>query len=407
MTLAVAVLGALDTKAEEYGYLIELLRGHGVDVLLLDTGVLGSSRGPRPDIGAGEIAAAAGTTLEQLRERGDRASGLAAMAAGAAVLLRRLHEAGRIRGAMALGGTGGTSVAAEAFRVLPLGVPKIIVSTAASGNTAAYVGETDLVLMPSVTDVAGLNRLLRRVIGNAAAAMAGMLAASPDDRPASERSIGASMFGLTTPCVDEARRSFDAIGWETVVFHMTGSGGRALEQLIRDGWLDGVLDVTTTELADELVGGVFDAGPGRLTGAAAAGLPQVVSVGALDMVNFGARDTVPARFADRRLHVHNASVTLMRTSPEECAELGRRLATRVSATSGPATVFLPLRGISGIATLDEPFWDPEADRALFDAVRAHLDRSRVDLVELDTDINDPDFATAMAERLMTYLGDPR
>ena len=217
----------------------------------------------------------------------------------------------------------------------------MIVSTAASGHTTPYVGISDLILVPSVTDVAGLNRLLRTVIANAAAGMAGMVLRGPLPERSTRRSIGASMFGVTTPCVTEARRQLDGDGFETLVFHMTGVGGRALEQLIRQGWVDGVLDVTTTELADELVGGVFSAGPERLTGAAAMGVPQVVSVGALDMVNFGPTDTVPSQFAGRRLHRHNAAVTLMRTTPDECAELGRRLALRVSASTAPAASFCP------------------------------------------------------------------
>jgi uncharacterized protein (UPF0261 family) len=329
---------------------------------------------------------------------------MAIMTVGVTAICRRLLDEGRLDGAMALGGTGGTSVASAAFRSLPLGVPKMIVSTAASGNTTPYVEISDLILVPSVTDVAGLNRLLRTVIANAAAGMAGMVLRGPLPERSTVRSIGASMFGVTTPCVAEARRQLDGDGFETLVFHMTGVGGRALEQLIREGWVDGVLDVTTTELADELVGGVFSAGPERLTGAAAMGVPQVVSVGALDMVNFGPADTVPAAFAGRRLHRHNASVTLMRTTPDECAELGRRLALRVSASTGPAAVFLPLRGISIIATPDGPFFDPEADRALFDAIRTTLDRDRVRLVEIDTHINDPVFATAMVDTLLGFVG---
>jgi uncharacterized protein (UPF0261 family) len=326
------------------------------------------------------------------------------MANGAATVLARLHGEGKIDGALALGGTGGTSIAAEAFKRLPLGVPKLIVSTAASGDTRAYVGETDLVLMPSVTDVAGVNRLSARILANAAAAIAGMVSTPAPETVGNDRQlVAASMFGVTTPAVTTAREHLEGIGYEVLVFHMTGVGGRTLESLARDGWLHGVLDVTTTELADELVGGVFSAGPERLTAAASKGIPQVVSVGALDMVNFGPRDTVPAEFESRNLYVHNPSVTLMRTTPEECAELGRRLATRVSATTGKATVFLPLKGISAIAGEGGPFYDAAADRALFDAIRTNLDRDRVELVELDLAINDPPFALAMADKLHAYV----
>jgi uncharacterized protein (UPF0261 family) len=399
----VVLLGSLDTKGQEYEFLRNRLAGHGVDVVLIDFGVMGPPETPS-DITAAEVAAAGGSNLEAIRTGGDRGDAMAIMTVGVTAICRRLLDEGRLDGAMALGGTGGTSVASAAFRSLPLGVPKMIVSTAASGNTTPYVEISDLILVPSVTDVAGLNRLLRTVIANAAAGMAGMVLRGPLPERSTVRSIGASMFGVTTPCVAEARRQLDGDGFETLVFHMTGVGGRALEQLIREGWVDGVLDVTTTELADELVGGVFSAGPERLTGAAAMGVPQVVSVGALDMVNFGPADTVPAAFAGRRLHRHNASVTLMRTTPDECAELGRRLALRVSASTGPAAVFLPLRGISIIATPDGPFFDPEADRALFDAIRTTLDRDRVRLVEIDTHINDPVFATAMVDTLLGFVG---
>jgi uncharacterized protein (UPF0261 family) len=398
----VVLLGSLDTKGAEYEFLRGRLVEHGMATLLIDTGVMGQDK-TVADIGPAEVAAKAGADLETLRNKHDRGEALEAMTSGATAILGDLYAEGRLDGVMALGGTGGTAVASAAFRELPLGVPKLIVSTAASGATAPYVAESDLILVPSVTDVAGLNRLLRTVIANAAAAMAGMVSRGPLPAGVAQRVIGASMFGVTTPCVTEARRLLDDLDFETLVFHMTGTGGRTLEQLIRQGWVDGVLDVTTTELADELVGGVFSAGPGRLTGAAAMGVPQVVSVGALDMVNFGPVDTVPQQFARRQLHRHNASVTLMRTTPDECAELGRRLADRVSSSTGRAAVFLPLRGVSAIATADGPFYDPNADGALFDAIRAGLDRSRVELIEVDTDINDPAFAASMVSTLLEFL----
>lgn len=398
----VVLLGTLDTKGVEYAFVRDRLAGAGVDTVVVDVGVLGEPAFPA-DVSRAEVAEAAGADLTELAAAGDRGAAVAAMAAGAVRILGRLHAQGRLDGALALGGTGGTSIAAEAFRQLPLGVPKIIVSTAASGDTRAYVDVSDLVLFPSVTDVAGVNRLSARILSNAAAAVAGMVNTAPppagDDRPL----LAASMFGVTTPCVTAARESLEGKGYEVLVFHMTGVGGRTLEQLAADGWLSGVLDVTTTELADELVGGVFSAGSGRLTAAGAAGVPQVVSVGALDMVNFGPRDTVPARFESRNLYVHNASVTLMRTTPEECAELGTRLASRLSTTTGPATLFLPLRGVSAIAVEGGPFHDPAADAALFEAIRANLDRERVDLVELDLDVNDPAFAAAMSDTLDGYV----
>lgn len=398
----VALLGTLDTKGAEYAFVIERLRAAGVDALVVDAGVLGTPT-LDADVTRAEVAEAAGASISDLAAAADRGAAVTTMARGAAVVLQRLVDAGSIDGALALGGTGGTSIAAEAFRAVPLGTPKVIVSTAASGDTSMYVGVTDLVLFPSVTDVAGVNRLSRQVLANAAAAMAGMvtkeLPPASDDRPL----VAASMFGVTTQGVTIAREELEQRGYEVLVFHMTGVGGRTLEHLAATGWLVGILDITTTELADELVGGVFSAGDARLTAAGAAGIPQVVSVGALDMVNFGPRDTVPEQFADRNLYVHNPSVTLMRTTPQECAELGTRLARRLAGATGPTSLFLPLRGVSAIAVEGQPFYDPQADQALFDAVRNTLTDTDVEVVELDLAVNDPGFATAMATRLDDYL----
>ncbi|HEY4702641.1 MAG TPA: Tm-1-like ATP-binding domain-containing protein, partial [Streptosporangiaceae bacterium] len=330
----------------------------------------------------------------------DRGAAITAMAEGAEVVIRRLYEEGRLDGALALGGTGGTSIATRAFRPLPLGVPKVVVSTAASGNTADYIRETDLVLMPSVTDIAGLNRISTRILANAAAAVAGMVTSAPLPAAAAGRPmVAASMFGVTTPCITRARARLETLGYEVLVFHMTGTGGRTLESLAAQGLLAGVLDATTTELADELVGGIFSAGPDRLSAAGKAGIPQVVSVGALDMVNFGPMDTVPAQFKDRNLYVHNPITTLMRTTAAENTELGTRLARRLSAATGPTSLFLPLRGVSAIDVDGAPFRDEAADRALFSAIHDGLDTQRVELVEMDTDINDDRFADAMADRL--------
>ncbi|WP_433159259.1 Tm-1-like ATP-binding domain-containing protein [Kribbella sp. CA-247076] len=398
----VVLLGTLDTKGEEYAFVRDRLTAAGLTVVVVDAGVLGEPR-LTADVPREDVAAAAAADLAALRDAADRGAAVTAMAAGAAAVVRRLSDQGRCDGALALGGTGGTSIAAEAFRGLPLGVPKVIVSTAAAGDTSAYLRETDLVLMPSVVDVAGVNRLSARILANAAAAVAGMVTAEPvevaDDKPL----VAASMFGVTTPAVDAARGRLGELGYEVLVFHMTGTGGRTLESLAASGQLAGVLDLTTTELADELVGGVFSAGPDRLTAAGRAGIPQVVSVGAMDMVNFGPRDTVPAEFADRKLFVHNPSVTLMRTTPAECAELGRRLALRLNGATGPTALLLPLRGVSAIAVGGGVFHDPDADAALFGAIRDTLDRSVVELVEVDAAINDEAFAHAAANMLNTYL----
>ena len=395
----VVLVGTLDTKGAENEFVRDRLRAAGVDVLVVDTGVLEPPGFP-PDITRQEVAAAAGADFEALVAARDRGAAITAMASGAEAVVRRLHEEGRLDGALALGGTGGTSIATRAFRALPLGVPKLVVSTAASGNTADYIRETDLILMPSVTDIAGLNRISTRILANAAAAVAGMVLAAPLPAAAAGRPmVAASMFGVTTPCITRARARLETLGYEVLVFHMTGTGGRTLESLAAQGLLAGVLDATTTELADELVGGIFSAGPDRLSAAGKAGLPQVVSVGALDMVNFGPMDTVPAEFKDRNLYVHNPITTLMRTTAEENTELGTRLARRLNAATGPTSLFLPLRGVSAIDVDGAPFRDEAADRALFGAIQDELDTQKVELVEMDTDVNDDRFADAMADRL--------
>lgn len=395
----VVLVGTLDTKGAENDFVRERLRAAGVEVLVVDAGVL-EAPAFTPDITRQEVAAAAGADFGSLVAARDRGAAITVMAQGAAVVVRRLYDAGRLDGALALGGTGGTSIATRAFRELPLGVPKIVVSTAASGNTAGYIGETDLVLMPSVVDIAGLNRISTRILSNAAAAMAGLVNAAPLPSDESPRPmVAASMFGVTTPCITRARARLEALGYEVLVFHMTGTGGRTMESLAAQGLLAGVLDATTTELADELVGGIFSAGPDRLSAAGRAGIPQVVSVGALDMVNFGPMDSVPRQFRERNLYVHNPITTLMRTTPGECAELGARLAERLSRATGPASLFLPLRGISAIDVPGGPFHDEAADRALFGAIHDKLDTKRVELVEMDTDVNDTRFADAMADRL--------
>lgn len=402
--MAVLLIGTLDTKGEEYAFMAERLRAAGVEVLLADCGTGGPPRGFEPDIPREEFARLGGADLGALTDRG---AAVSAMAVGAATLARRLHAEGRIDGVLAAGGSGNTAIATAAMRALPVGVPKLMVSTMAAGDTSDYVGASDVCFMPSVTDVAGINSISGRILANAAAAMAGMVHAPPVELQARRPLVGATMFGVTTPCVTRAREALEERGYEVLVFHATGTGGRAMEGLVADGFLAGVLDVTTTELCDDLVGGVLSAGPLRLQAAGDAGLPQVVSVGALDMVNFGARETVPPQFEDRTLYVHNPQVTLMRTTADESAELGRRIARKLSAATGPVSLFLPLRGVSMIDVEGQPFHDPDADAALFAALREGIDRDRVELVELDCDVNDPAFADAMVEKLDGYLREAR
>jgi uncharacterized protein (UPF0261 family) len=393
----VVLIGTLDTKGREYAYLRDHVREAGVDVLLLDVGVLGAPLA-EPDVRRDEVARAGGTDLETLADAGDRGAAVEAMASGAAKIVKRLYDEGRLDGALALGGSGGTAIAAEAMRALPVGVPKLIVSTMASGDTRPYVGASDVTMMYSVVDIAGINPLSERILLNAAAAIAGMAKAERREVGGGKPLVGATMFGVTTPCVTRARERLEELGYEVLVFHATGTGGQSMEALMRSGFITAALDITTTELADDLVGGVLSAGPDRLQAAGELGIPQVVSLGALDMVNFGPIETVPPEFKDRLLYKHNPTVTLMRTAPDECAELGRRIARKLNAARGPLTLFIPLRGVSLIATEGQVFHDPAADEALFGALREHLDPD-VDVREVDTDINDPEFALAVADTL--------
>jgi uncharacterized protein (UPF0261 family) len=399
--MSVFLFATLDTKGREAAFLRDELARAGVRVQIVDTGCTGEPA-IRADITREEVFALAGTTLAAMRERADRGEAVDRAARGAAELARRMHAQGRLTGVLGLGGSAGTTIGTSAMRALPLGVPKLMVSTLASGQVAHFVGTQDILMLNSVVDILGLNRISRMVLTRAAQAMAGMVLGSAPPASAQDRPlIAASMFGVTTPCVERAREVLEEAGFEVLVFHATGSGGRTLEALAREGLLAGVLDITTTELADELVGGVLSAGPERLTAAAACGVPQVVSVGALDMVNFHGLASIPERFRGRRLHAHNANVTLMRTTPEENAALGRELGLKLAASRGPAEIFLPRRGVSAIDREGQPFDDPAARAALFQSVREHC--GKIPVIEMDQHINDPAFAEAAARALIRLL----
>jgi uncharacterized protein (UPF0261 family) len=394
----VVVVGTLDTKGAEYAYLCDRIREHGVDVFLVDAGVL--SEPPfRPHITRQEVAHAAGAVVEELAAKRDRGAALETMARGAAEIVKRLHAEARLDALVGLGGTGGTAVVTHAMRHLPVGVPKLMLSTVASGDTRPYVGASDVAMMYSVVDIAGINQISARVMTNAAGAIAGMAKASMPPLAETRPLVGASMFGVTTPCVTAARERLEELGYEVLVFHQTGIGGQSMEELMKAGFITASLDVTTTELCDELVGGVWPAGPDRLEVAGKLGLPQVVSLGALDMVNVGPMNTLPERFRDRTLYEHSSAMTLARTTPHECGELGRTIARKLNAAMGPTALFIPARGVSLIATEGQVFHDPAADEALVDALRQNVDASRVEVCEFDLDINAPEFALAMANRL--------
>jgi uncharacterized protein (UPF0261 family) len=403
----VLLIGTLDTKGQEYAFVRDRIRAAGHDVMVMDIGITSDpdpALSMTPEVSAADVARAGGGDLAAMRARADRGSAVDIMQKGACVLVPQLYASGRFNAVLGLGGGGGTTMITAAMRTLPVGVPKVMVSTMASGNTAPYVDVKDITLMYSVVDIAGLNPLSRRILANAAGAICGMAAArSAETEVTSDRPLlAATMFGVTTPCVTMVRERLEKAGYDVLVFHATGTGGRAMEGLIEDGYFAGVADITTTEWCDEVVGGVLTAGPDRLGAAARKGLPQVVSVGALDMVNFGGIETVPEKFRDRNIYKHNATVTLMRTTPDECAAIGRRIAEQLNKARGPVVLMLPLRGVSAIDAEGKPFADPEADRALFGALRAHAGPN-VRIVEEDAHINDPAFAEAIAARMLELL----
>jgi uncharacterized protein (UPF0261 family) len=424
----VYLLATLDTKAVEAEFVRRQLQAAGVAVCLIDTGCLGTST-VQADVTNEQLFAAADLSLADLRTRRDRGQAVAQAALGAQRIVQRAYGEGQLAGVLALGGSAGTAIGTAAMRALPLGIPKLMVSTLASGQVRPYVADKDILMMNSVVDFAGLNRISRRVLQLAAGAMIGMIRhdswteisqpesssatshepnrnewteatslASNADRPL----IAATMFGVTTPCVQQAKSILETAGYEVLVFHATGNGGQAMESLIDEGLIAGVLDITTTELADELVGGILSAGPDRLTAAARRGVPQVVSVGALDMVNFGPPATVPEVFRERLFYQHNPQVTLMRTTADECRQLGTEIARKVSATTGPAVILLPRLGLSEIDREGQVFNDPVARQSLFDAIEKQSTGCRVETV--DYHINDPEFATAAARHLLKLLG---
>ncbi len=395
----VALLGTLDTKGHEYGFVRDRLGEFDVETLVIDAGILGHPL-MDTDIAREEVAEAAGTDLQTLVASHNRDTAIAAMRRGATVVVQRLLEEGRIHGILALGGSSGSTLASGVMRALPIGFPKLLVSTVASGDTRPYVGSSDIAMMSSVVDIAGLNRLSEPILANAAGAIAGMAKAYATFTPSANARplLGATMFGVTTAGVTTARERLEELGYEVLVFHATGIGGDTMESLIASGVITGVLDMTTTEFADLHVGATLPAGPERLLSAGRAGYPMVVSLGALDMANFGTYESVPARFRDRHLFRHNESITLMRTMPEENAAIGREIGERLNRATGPVTVFIPRGGLSMIDVPGQDFHDPEADAALFETLRETLD-SGITVIESDADVNDPVFATAMADEL--------
>lgn len=398
----VYLVGTADTKADELVYLADLLSQGGVEVLRVDVGT--RRPGCDMDISAREIARHHPAGADAVLGGDDRGQAMAAMSDALALYCaRNKHEIAAIIG---IGGGGGTSIITAGMRELPYGVPKIMVSTLASGDVAPYVATSDLVMMPSVTDIAGLNRISRHILHNAAHAMLGMVQNAYVAPAQVTPSIGLSMFGVTTPCVTQISAELSD-RFDCVVFHATGTGGRSMEQLLSQGMLDGLIDITLTEIADELVGGVLSAGATRLDGVIASGKPFVGSVGALDMVNFWAPETVPEKFRDRLFYHHNSNVTLMRTTVEENAAFGHWIATKLNKAIGPVCLLLPEKGVSALDVDGGPFWNPDADSALFGALEHSLQTTRTRQVKrLPYHINDPDFSAAAAAEFLTMNRKP-
>jgi uncharacterized protein (UPF0261 family) len=411
--MSVYLIATLDTKGVEAEFVREQLAQLGVPVYIVDAGCLGSPAA-RPDIiSRDEVYRAAGTALDEMQRLGDRGVAVTNAARGVTAIVLRLQAEGRVSGVLGLGGSAGTTIATAAMRALPIGIPKVMVSTLASGQVRPWVGDKDILMLNAVVDILGINRISRPILSEAARAMAGMVllsaatATSEIRNPKSEIDqtdrplIAASMFGVTTPCVMRAREVLEAAGYEVVVFHATGNGGQAMESLIAEGMFAGVLDITTTELADELVGGILSAGAGRLTAAGKRGIPQVISVGALDMVNFGPPETIPAKFMERQFYRHNATVTLMRTTSEENRCLGEEIGRKAAAATGPTAIILPRKGVSAIDRAGQPFESAQARAALFGGIRQTC--GPVDVVEVDRHINDAAFAEAAAKELLSLI----
>jgi uncharacterized protein (UPF0261 family) len=397
----VALVGTFDSKGVEYAYVKKIIENLGLKTFTIHMGVFEPLF--TPDVSNAEVARAVGVDIKEVAAKKDRGWATEVLSKGMEKLIPQLYMEGKFDGILAFGGSGGTSIATPGMRALPIGVPKVMVSTVASGNTEQYVGTSDIVMMPSVVDVSGINSLSTKIFTNAAFAIAGMVSFENKTVVEKKPLIAATMFGVTTPCVNFAREYMEARGYEVLVFHATGTGGKSMEALISSGFFEGVLDLTTTEWADEIIGGVLAAGPNRSEAAALHNIPQVVSVGALDMCNFGAYDTVPTKFAGRTLYKHNPTVTLMRTSTEENVLFGKKLAEKLNMAHVYTTLMLPLKGISMIDAEGQAFYSKEADDALFNQLRKDVNRNIVKIEEYDLHINDKEFAEKAAQNLIDLM----
>ena len=397
----VAIVGTFDSKGTEFAYVRDIIQGLGLKTFTIHSGVFEPTFAP--DVSNEEVAKAAGAEIHEIAAKKDRALATEILAKGMEKLVPQLYAEGKFDGILSFGGTSGTAIVTPAMRALPIGIPKIMVSTVASGNTSQYVGTSDVIMYPSIVDIAGINSISVKIFTNAAFAIAGMLTFEGSKEIEKKPLIAATMFGVTTPCINYAREYLEKEGFEVIIFHATGIGGKTMENLIESGFFDGVLDLTTTEWCDELVGGVLNAGPHRLEAAGRCHIPQVVSTGALDMVNFGPFESVPKEFQGRNLYKHNPTVTLMRTTIEENRQLGLTLAEKLNQAKSPTVLMLPLKGVSMIDVKDQPFYGPEEDQMLFSTLREKIDRDVVELIEIDSDINDQKFAIAAAKKLSELI----
>jgi len=401
MTKTVVIVGALDTKGQEFAFVKQLIEQQGLKTWVIDFGILGEAAF-QPDIDRSAVAAAGGGDLQYLRSGEHKDEGMQVMSRGLAVVVRRLYDEGRLDGILGMGGSGGTSIATAAMRTLPVGVPKVMLSTVAGGDVSAYAGTKDITFIPSIVDVAGFNRISRTIYANAAGAIAGMLKVEAPPTAAEKPLVTASMFGNTTQCVDRARHSLEEHGYEVLVFHATGTGGKTMESLISDGYIRASLDITTTELADEVCGGVFSAGPERMLAAAHAGIPTILVPGCVDMCNFWGVATIPEKYQQRNLYQWNPNVTLMRTNVEENRRMGEMIAQAANLSRGPVAILLPLKGVSMLDSPGNRFWDPEADQACYQAIKNNV-KTGIPVIELDANINDPVFADHAARLLLDML----
>lgn len=401
MSKTVVIVGALDTKGAEFNFVKSLIEAEGLRTLVVDFGVMGSPAFV-PDVGRAEVAAAGGGDLARLAGGGHKDEAMQVMADGLAVIVRRLYDDGKLDGIVGMGGSGGTSITTTAMRTLPVGVPKVMVSTVGGGDVSAYAGTKDITFMPSIVDVAGINSISRAIYTNAAGAISGMVKMETPSDQAGRPLIAASMFGNTTKAVDHARGILEASGYEVLVFHATGTGGKTMESLIADGYIVGSLDMTTTELADTVCGGVFDAGPERCLAASHAGIPAVLVPGCVDMANFGSVESMPEHYRSRSLYRWNPNVTLLRTNVEENVRIGAMIAAAANASSAPVAIVLPLKGVSMLDSPGGEFWDPAADKACFDTIKQQV-RPGIPVIELDHNINAPEFSATVANTLIDLL----